>query len=142
MTSCAFAPVASREHSGMTSCVSALALCVAGNLQVDRYNIDEERSVTITSGVSALTRVASGEQDHMSSGVSVLACVAGDVGGAYQNVEFGKASGLVRVASGEQGHVSSCLSTFTAVGGAYMHVAGGRSRISKVITPCILISMG
>jgi hypothetical protein len=66
----------------MTSCVLVLVPCVAGNLQVDRYNIDEEHSITITSGVSALAHVASGEQDHVSSGVSALTCVAGDVGGA------------------------------------------------------------
>ncbi len=64
---------------------------------MDIYNIDEDRSITITSGVSMLMHVASGEQDHMSSGVSVLTCVAGDVGGAYKHVEFGEASGLACV---------------------------------------------
>ncbi len=64
---------------------------------MDRYNIDEEHSITITSGVSALAHEASGEQDHMSSRVSALTCVAGDVGGTYKHVEFGKASGLACV---------------------------------------------
>ncbi len=84
MTSRMLAPVASQEHSGMTSCVSLLMPRVAGNLRVGRYNINEECSITITSGVSALTHVASGEQDHVSSGVSVLGCMAGDVGRGIQ----------------------------------------------------------
>jgi hypothetical protein len=65
VTTCVLMPVASREHSGMTSCVLVLVPCVAGNLQVDRYNIDEEHSITITSGVSAHMHVASGEQDYV-----------------------------------------------------------------------------
>jgi hypothetical protein len=84
VASCVLVPVASREHSGMTSCVSALPPSVADDSQVDRDNIDEERSITVTSGVSALARVASGEQDHVSSGVSALACLAGDVGEGIQ----------------------------------------------------------
>jgi hypothetical protein len=41
---------------------------------------EDAQSITFTSGVCALTRVASGEQDYMSSGVSVLAHVAGYAG--------------------------------------------------------------
>ncbi len=64
VTSCALAPVASGEHSRVTSCVSVL-VHVAGMARVDRDNLDDEQSISITSGVSALACMASGEQDHV-----------------------------------------------------------------------------
>ncbi len=48
----------------MTSCVSTL-VHVAGDAPVDR----DKQSSTILSGVSALASVASGDQDHVYSGV-------------------------------------------------------------------------
>jgi hypothetical protein len=154
VTSCAHAPVASQEHSRMTSCVSALVR-VAGNARVDRDNLDDKQSITITSGVSVHVRVASGEQDHVSSGLSALSCVAGDAGRAYKMLSLARPLGL-RMWLWES--KATCLLAYPHLwlraghtlvwlelwGGAYEHLEfwdairrayDGRSGICKVIAP-------
>ena len=67
-TSCALMPAASQEYRHVTSFVSTL-VHVVGDALVDT----DKQSITILSGVSAFASVASGEQDHASSGALALA---------------------------------------------------------------------
>ena len=70
-TSCVLVPAALQEHCHVTSFVSTL-VHVVGDARVDT----DKQSITILSGVLLLVSVASGEQDHTSSGVIALARVS------------------------------------------------------------------
>ena len=66
-TSCALVPAALQEHHHVTSFAST-HVHVVGNVQVDT----DKQSITISSGVSALASLASGEQDRTSSGALTI----------------------------------------------------------------------
>ena len=92
-TSCALMPAALQEYRHMTSFVSGDA----------RVNSDKQ-NITISSGVSALASVASGEQNHASSGARKIARVSRAAGGTHEHAEFNIASGL---APGEEDNMST-----------------------------------
>ena len=92
-TSCALMPAALQEYRHMTSFVSGDA----------RVNSDKQ-NITISSGVSALASVASGEQNHASSGARTIARVSRAAGGTHEHAEFNIASGL---APGEEDNMST-----------------------------------